>query len=121
MTAKQPTSMQFRVTSRISVVVLLSLASVAKADEGVIGTWNLKYRVGNRDIDAKLSISKNDGGSLDGQWTSRPDSSEISDLKFESGKLTFVRKLRLGNRDIRVTFDGKIQGKPDYSIPSGLD
>ena len=110
MTAKQPTSKQFRVINLISVVVLLSLASVAKADDAVVGTWNLKYRVGNRDIDAKLSISKNDDGSFDGQWTSKPGSSEISDLKFESGKLTFVRKLRLNERDIRVTFAGKIQG-----------
>ena len=91
-------------------VALVSMAPVILADEDASGTWELKYSIGGNNQTERLSITKGDDGVLVGKWIGNRGRSVISDLKFEKGNLTFIRKVQLGEREINVRFEGKIEG-----------
>ena len=108
------TSCSFR-SAKTHAVLLISIAcSIAgttlRSDENPVGQWDLKYRVGDRDVTAKLSITLGDSGSLAGKWTSSRGESEISKVTFKDGELSFLRKLQLGERSLELRFEGTIQG-----------
>lgn len=73
-----------------------------------VGTWNLTYKVGDRDIEGKLIIQMDKEGNLSGQWLSPPVESEVSEVKYERGTLTLKRKMKMGDRQIDSTFEGTI-------------
>ena len=100
------------VASAFVTALWLALASTASADETPLGTWELRYRLRNREVTGRLTIQQS-GGALVGRWTSRggrSDGNSISRIKFDKGKLTFVRKVRLGRRDVQMTFEGTVSG-----------
>jgi hypothetical protein len=72
------------------------------------GTWDLTYKVGDRDVQAKLIIQQDKEGNLTGQWQSAPVESEVSDVKYERGTLTLKRKIKMGDRQMDSTFEGTI-------------
>jgi hypothetical protein len=81
------------------------------AAEDITGEWEMKMEFGGRESFATLTISKNADGSLAGKW----GSNELSDVKFEDGKLTFVRTIRFGDQEFSMDYngvlkDGKITG-----------
>ncbi len=78
--------------------------------EAVIGEWNMKLKMGERQFESKLVISKNADGSLSGQWLSDYGEHVVSDVKFENGKLTFNRKSKLGEREWESSFEGTVEG-----------
>ena len=75
-----------------------------------LGQWNMKIALGDRDIDAILTISQNADGTLAGQWTNEPGEHIISDVNFHDGKLTFNRKVKLDELQFETPFDGTIEG-----------
>lgn len=73
-----------------------------------VGTWELKYKVGDRDITSKLIIKADDERELSAQWTSEEAQVEVSDLNYERGTLTCKRKTTMGDRTWDSTFEGSI-------------
>lgn len=79
--------------------------------EAVLGTWDMKLKMGEREFETKLVISKNADGSLAGDWVSEWGEHTVSDVKFENGKLTFNRKSKFDEREWESSFEGTVEGK----------
>ena len=77
---------------------------------GLYGDWQIKYQAGERQREAIISFSRDSEGNRTGQWISFTRLSELKDLKYEDGQLSFTRSSR--NRDGQTTtskFTGTIQ------------
>ncbi|MBI4606340.1 MAG: hypothetical protein HY721_30615 [Planctomycetes bacterium] len=96
-----------RLVSAISVIVLACVAAPwrAAAAEDVTRDWELKLDMGGRETFGSLSISKKADGSLAGKW----GSTELSDVKLDGQKLSFVRTLRFGDQEFRMTYEGTLK------------
>lgn len=89
----------------------IALAQEAAAnDDNIVGQWTLKYTARNQQSTVKLLITRRENGTLSGKWDGARGASEIADLKFKDGKLTFLRRLTLQGRVIALPFVGKIEG-----------
>ena len=111
---------------RFAVLALLAapavLSPVAWADDAVVGRWTLKYTVRNRQMSGALVIAKSDDGSLSGKWMSPSFRSEIEDVKFEDGKLTFSRRVFLNQGGLSMRFEGTVEGDTlsgRFQLPQG--
>ena len=82
----------------------------AKPKSPALGQWELNYRIGERDVTAKLSVSQKPDGMLEATWTSGFGESVISNVTFQNGKLTFSRKIKFNDRDMESTFEGTVTG-----------
>ena len=76
----------------------------------VVGVWDLAYKIGDRDVTAKLTVSEKADGAFDARWTSPMGESTISNVQFEGGKLTFDRTIKFNDREFTMTFEGVAQG-----------
>ena len=81
-----------------------------KPKSPALGTWDINFKVGDRKITGKLSISQKDDGTLEGKWDSERGDTVISNVKFQNGKLTFDRKSTFGDNTYESTFDGIVEG-----------
>ena len=95
----------------LACLMLLAQASLVLAAEDITGQWEMTMDFGGRESFAMLTISKNADGSLAGKW----GSDDLSDVKFQDGKLTFVRTIRFGDQEVSLDYagtlkDGKITG-----------
>jgi hypothetical protein len=75
-----------------------------------VGQWDVTFHVGDRDITGRLIISQNADGALEGKWVSRRGGAEISNVKFQNGKLTFDRKSTFNNNTYESSFEGTVKG-----------
>ncbi len=76
-----------------------------------LGQWDLKFIVTEREITGRLTISEKPDGTLAGKWDAEFGEHVVSNVKFQkSGKLTYIRKSKLGEREWESTFDGTIKG-----------
>ena len=75
-----------------------------------VGTWEMKYKFREREITGTLVIKADKERNLSGQWKSQRGESEISDLKYERGNLSFKRTSKYGDRQWESTFEGNIRG-----------
>jgi len=75
------------------------------AAEEITGDWEITMNFDGRESFATLSISRKADGSLAGKW----GSGELNDLKFEDGKLTFVRILTFGDREFIMEYSGTLR------------
>ena len=95
----------------LACLLLLLRTSDVWAAEDITGEWEMKMEFGGRESFATLIISKKADDSLTGKW----GSDDLSDVKFEDGKLTFVRTIRFGDQEFSMDYsgilkDGKITG-----------
>jgi hypothetical protein len=81
-----------------------------KPKSPALGTWTINFKVGDRVITGKLSISQKADGTLEGKWDSERGETAISNVKFQNGKLTFDRKSTLGDNTYESSFDGIVKG-----------
>jgi len=98
---------QKRIGKSIIVICILLLlqTSFALAAEDIMGEWEMKMDFGGRDSFATMTISKKADGTLAGKW----GSGELSDVKFEDGKLTFVRTIRFGDQEFTMEYEGTLK------------
>jgi len=75
-----------------------------------LGQWDLSYRIGERDVTAKLTISQKPDGTLEGKWTSEFGESVISNVKYQDGKLSLSRKIKFNDNEFESTFEGTVAG-----------
>jgi hypothetical protein len=112
----------FRRTVCFLLLVLMALAAQVSAQpsrrggRGLYGDWQVKVDFDGRQMDLILSFSRNREGKQVGHWISFRGLSELKDLKYEEGKLSFVRVRQ--NREGQSTTskftgtikDGKLSG-----------
>ncbi len=112
----------FKAVLYCSLMVLIMLSAQVRAQSsrsrgrGLYGDWQVKYEVGGRQRESILSFSRDRQGNRTGQWISFMGFSELKDLKYEDGQLSFARVSR--NRDGQSTMskftgtiqDGKLSG-----------
>jgi hypothetical protein len=77
---------------------------------GAVGNWEIKFTMGEREITSTLIIKLDKEGNLTAEWPSERIESQITDLQYERGKLTFTRKGKMEDRQWESTFDGTIRG-----------
>jgi hypothetical protein len=73
------------------------------------GVWDLNYSVGDREMTGKLTISQKPDGALAGKWTSQRGESEVANVEFQAGKLTFDRTVKFNDQEFKMAFAGTIQ------------
>lgn len=76
----------------------------------VLGQWDLSYRIAERDVTARLSISQKPDGTLEANWTSGFGESVVSNVKLQDGKLSFSRKTKFNDNSFESTFEGTVKG-----------
>ena len=74
-----------------------------------VGSWEMKYKVGERDITSTLVVKADKEGELTAQWQSQQGEHEITDVQYERGNLTFKRKSKIQDREWESTFEGTVQ------------
>jgi hypothetical protein len=75
----------------------------------VLGQWDIKFNVGDREIAARLTVSEKPDGALEGKWT-EPGEHVLSNVKFQDGKLTFTRKSKIEDMEFETTYEGTVKG-----------
>jgi len=70
----------------------------------------MKYNIRERQITGTLVIKGDKERNLSGQWKSQRGENEITDLKYERGRLNFKRTSKFGDRQWESTFEGNIRG-----------
>jgi len=95
----------------LTCLLLLVQTSFVWAAEDITGEWEIKMDFGGRERFGTMSISKKADGTLTGKW----GSGELTDVKFEDGKLTFTRIETIGNQEFIMEYagtlkDGKLTG-----------
>lgn len=74
--------------------------------DAVVGKWSITVNMSSD----KLTITKNADGTLAGKWEGRRGESKISNMKFEGGKLTFIRTMDFGGQIRDAEFEGTVEG-----------
>jgi hypothetical protein len=72
------------------------------------GTWEMNYKIGDREITSTLVLKVDKEGNLTGEWKSSMGEHAISDVKYERGTLTFKRTSKFQDRQFESTFEGTI-------------
>jgi len=93
----------------IALVMLWAPASAKQAKKDITGDWLLKSQFDDRQMTSILSLSRDKQGQLTGQWISFWGLSELSDIKYEENKLSFVQTGRYRDREYRSEFTGAIK------------
>jgi hypothetical protein len=75
-----------------------------------VGSWEMKYKYGEREITGTLVIKADKERNLSAEWQSQRGENVITDLKYERGKLSFKRTGKYGDRQWESTFEGNIRG-----------
>jgi hypothetical protein len=78
--------------------------------DAIVGVWQMNVNVSARENVEKLIITKNTDGTLAGKWVGQRGESKISNIKFEGGKLTFLRTSDFGGRIMESEFEGTVTG-----------
>ena len=74
-----------------------------------VGNWDLKFKIGEREISNTLVVAQGKDDQLAVDWKSERVEHKISDVKYERGKLTFKSQAKLDNRQWKSTFEATIQ------------
>jgi precorrin-6B methylase 2 len=74
------------------------------------GTWQVTFKVGERDVSATLVIKADDNNKLSADWQSQWGEHKITDVTFKAGKLTFKRTSKFQDRQFESSFEGTVKG-----------
>ena len=74
------------------------------------GNWEMKFKIGDQDITTTLVVKAGKEGKLTAQWQSQWGEHEITDIRYERGKLTFKRTSKFQERQLDSAFEGTIRG-----------
>jgi hypothetical protein len=89
----------------VTCILLLLQTPFALGADDIMGEWEMKMDFGGRESFATMTISKKADGTRTGKWGSQ----ELSDVKFEDGKLTFVRTIRFGDQEFTMEYEGTLK------------
>lgn len=74
------------------------------------GSWEVKFKVGEREITNTLVVKAGQERQLLVDWQSDRVEHKISDVTYERGKLSFKSHAKMGDREWDSTFEGTLQG-----------
>jgi len=74
-----------------------------------VGNWELKFKIGDREVTTTLAVKAGKEGELMAEWQSQWGEHKITDLQYEQGKLTFKRESKFQDRQMESTFEGTIE------------
>jgi hypothetical protein len=74
-----------------------------------VGSWEMKYKVGEREVTSTLVVKVDKENNLTAEWQSQWGEHEITDVQYERGNLTFTRKSKIQDRQWESTFEGSIE------------
>lgn len=83
-------------------------AGGAAASEDLAGAWEAVLEVPNNDVDVTIVFSKKDDGSLAGTFTSPLGATELKNIKYEGGKLSFTRTVDYQGQVFDMDFEGTV-------------
>jgi hypothetical protein len=95
--------------------VVLAVSSVQGAERsssssrgrfGLYGDWDIKIKFGEREMNSILAFSRDQEGNLTGQSISFGGISDLKDVKFEEGSLSFTQTNRFGENEFTSKFAG---------------
>jgi len=93
-----------------TLIAALALMIALPAMAGQIdGVWIVKMDYEGNLTPATL-VFKTVDGKITGKWSSPNDESDLKNIKFENGKITFRRKFNLEGEQIDLDYQGTIQG-----------
>jgi hypothetical protein len=100
----------------LSCVALIAFASPLSAQNqrasGPYGEWLVKADFNGRQMESILALSRGQQGSLGGQWISFWGLTELQDVRFEDGQLTFKQVFTTQNGDTMTSsFKGTIANR----------
>ena len=75
----------------------------------VAGNWEMKMKMGEREFTSTLVVTAGKAGKLGAEWQSERGEHEITDVKYERGKLTFKRTSKMQDRQWESTFEGRLR------------
>jgi len=79
-----------------------------------VGIWNLQMKMGDREFTSKLTITQNKEGQLVGKWEGqRSGETEVTDLTYERGAVTFKRTGTYNGIERQYAFEGTIDRETD--------
>ena len=78
--------------------------------DAIVGEWQMNVNMPARENVEKLTVTKNADGTLAGKWVGQRGESKISNMKFEGGKLTFIRTSEFGGQIRESEFEGTVEG-----------
>ena len=78
-----------------------------------VGSWQMKFKVGDRDITTTLIVKADKDSKLVAEWQSPWGEHTISDVQYERGNLSFKRKSTFQDRQWESTFAGTIDRETD--------
>lgn len=84
-----------KTASFLALMLLVVFAGLTSAQQarrgGLYGDWIVKAEFNGRQMESILSFSRDQEGNQTGQWISFMGLSELKDLKYEDGQLSFTR------------------------------
>jgi hypothetical protein len=81
-----------------------------KPKPAILGVWEFKYTMGEREITGKLAITQTPDGALAGAWTSARGEHTVSNVEFKDNTLSFARKTKIEDREFESTYAGTLKG-----------
>ena len=86
----------------------------------VLGQWDIKFNVMDREIAPRLVISEKPNGTLACEWTKEDGQHIVSNIKFQEGKLTLTRRSKIQDMDeFQTTFEGTVTGNDLTGVLKG--
>jgi hypothetical protein len=109
---KQTTFLKTAVILSVLVLAALPVCVIAAepAKQDIVGQWRMKgTNTDGPPMDAIMTISKDKDGKLAGKWLSFFGLSDLKDVKFENGKLTFVQVNQFRGEEFTSNFSGTLK------------
>ncbi len=107
----------------VAIVAALVLAAPAMADHHVtLGDWSMVMDFNGQEVPGTLTITEADGGGLAGKWTADGETTDLRDVKFEDGTLTFGRTVNYQGSEFDIDYSGTIDGDSitgAFTTPAG--
>ncbi|MCF7956931.1 MAG: hypothetical protein K9M57_00645 [Phycisphaerae bacterium] len=75
-----------------------------------VGSWEMKLKMGEREITSTLVVKADKEGKLTAEWQSEQGEHKVSDLEYQRGKLSFKRSSKIRDRQFESTFEGTLRG-----------
>jgi hypothetical protein len=96
----------------VSIVLacVMLVPVVIAAEVNVAGEWEFKSKFEGRSSEATMTIKRGAEGKYEGTWSAQFGESTLSDIMFDNGKLAFVQTSDFGGREMKTTYDCKIEG-----------
>lgn len=78
-----------------------------------VGTWQMKLKMEEREIESTIAIKVDEEGKLSAQWSSNRGTLEIPEVQYERGNVSFTVEGKREDREWKMSFKGTIDRETD--------